>query len=69
MVTFNFNKPTMERSWTAIIEGDADEYLYTIRAMLRLLATQEQDFICRDDNYQVLNFIEQLLPEPKQLNS
>ena len=67
MVRFDFNKPIGERQWTAIIDGDTDDYIYTLHSLLEVLGAQQQDFICRDNNYMVLNFIKQLLPEPEQL--
>jgi hypothetical protein len=67
MVAFNFSQSPTSRTWSATFAGDADEYLCTVRALLRLVATQDMDFINRDDHYNVLYLIEQLLPEPEQL--
>lgn len=67
MVNFNFNQPIGERTWTVTTEGDAEDYMRTIRALLRVLASQNPDMQSQEDNYDVFLLIEALLPDEKQL--
>jgi hypothetical protein len=68
MVCFNFARDRLytEKRWTLTMQGDADDYLHTIGAILHLLPV-ESDFYNRDDCHAICTLIDAMLPDAEQL--
>ena len=59
-----------ETNWdffTLTIQGNVDDYLATLRALLDLMAGGDPDFYNRDDNYLICNLIKNMLPNYEQI--
>ncbi|MDR0661742.1 MAG: hypothetical protein LBG19_13365 [Prevotellaceae bacterium] len=70
MVTLNFDKkpPYERRGFTiAVTAADADDYIATLRALIRMLSAVDLERIGNDDLYLVLNLLEEMLPSAERL--
>lgn len=70
MVTFNFDKKLPSEQQCCVVtlpHSGADDYLATLRSLIRIVAVQMPDLYSHDDTYNVLTLVEHMLPEPEQL--
>lgn len=69
MVHFRFTEADRAtRGFTATLQGDADDYVGTLKAIVRALAVQTENHRLPDeDNYYLFTLLENLLPAPGQL--
>lgn len=63
MINFNGNS-----EFIITAKGDTAEYLATMRAILRLIATRDTDYDNKDAVYFALSLVEEMLPDEHQLN-
>jgi hypothetical protein len=63
MITFNG-----KNEYIITAKGDTSEYLATMRAILRLVATRDEDYNTREAVYFALNLVDEMLPDEHQLD-
>ena len=65
MITFD--KPNCQ--FIISVTGDLDDYLATMRAIIRLIQHQDQNMINVEDNYSALQLLEDMLPSEEQMHA
>lgn len=69
MVQFN-NASSTQASFTVTIEGDKEDYLSTIKALLTYLSQVDEDTIQnQSDRYSICFLISSMLPDSQQIMS
>ena len=62
MITFNEND-----EFIITAKGDKGEYLATMRAILRLIATQDENAQNRNEVYYAISLLQDMLPTEEEL--